>query len=96
MVGLETIFSIILMRFLFPTQGLTISGVILVSNEILLSSTFCNFSTSESDVCSMREGNVNGTYLEWEDSVCHLGNYIDIACTDMIDCKAKRSVYRIC
>ena len=39
----------------------------------------------------------NGTYLEWADSVRHLGNYIDITCTGMIDCKAKRYVFhRIC
>ena len=31
----------------------------------------------------------NGTYVEWPESVRHLGNYIDITCTYMIYCKAK-------
>ena len=32
---------------------------------------------------------INCTYLEWADSVRHLGNYIDITCPAMIDCKAQ-------
>ena len=39
-------------------------------------------------IIKWEKANFNGTYLEWPDSVYHIVNYIDITCTDMIDCNA--------
>ena len=40
-------------------------------------------------IIEREKANFNVIYLEWADSVRHLGNYIDITCTDIIDCKVK-------
>ena len=35
---------------------------------------------------------MNGNIIEWADNVRHLGNFVDVALSDSLDCRYKRSM----
>ena len=41
----------------------------------------------------MEKAFLDGSELVWNDSVRHLGNFVDITCNDDFDCYAKKSLF---
>ena len=36
---------------------------------------------------------MNGNTMEWADNLRHLGNFVDVALSDSLDCRCKRSMF---